>query len=76
MTDFEPITLIIDLDQERGIVPRVGRTPNQHRVMIRKTSVVNLYAITAYLAGESSFDTPVLEAISEMNASISLFNVY
>lgn len=55
----------MDLDQERGVVAREGRTPNTHRVSIRKTSAVNLAAISGYLEGKMQFGNTVLEAISE-----------
>lgn len=67
MLDFKTdITLVVDLDKERGIQPKEGRTPNQHRVVIRKTNAVNLHALTAYLQGQTTFDNTILEAISEM----------
>lgn len=56
---------IVDLDQERGIAAREGRTPNTHRVAIRKTNAVNLAAITGYLEGKMQFGNAVLEAISK-----------
>lgn len=55
----------MDLDQERGIPAREGRTPNTHRVSIRKTNAVNLAAITGYLEGRMQFGNTVLEAISK-----------
>lgn len=56
---------IVDLDQERGIPAREGRTPNTHRVAIRKTNAVNLAAISGYLEGKMQFGNAVLEAISK-----------
>lgn len=76
LTNFkEDLNLLIDLDQERGIPPREGRTPNQHRVVIRKTSVVNLAALEAYLDGKMSFGSPILEAISKFNTRIIAYRV-
>lgn len=69
MTDFkQDIIEVVDLDKERNIELKPGRTPNQHRVVIRKTSAVNLAALTAYLEGKMQFGTTVLEAISELSA--------
>ena len=73
LTNFkDDLIMVIDLDQERGIPPREGRTPNQHRVVIRKTSVVNLAAIEAYLEGKMSFGTPILEAISKVKPTFQI----
>lgn len=72
MTDFPDINLLVDLDQERNIIPKEGRTPNQHRVVIRKTSAVNLASVQAYLDGTISFDNTVLEGISEMNTHATM----
>ncbi|KAI9845055.1 MAG: hypothetical protein M1838_001912 [Thelocarpon superellum] len=54
---------LVDLDAEEGITPREGRE-NIHRVVIRKTSVVHLAALKAYLAGQVSFDSSILSAIN------------
>ncbi|KAI9823313.1 MAG: hypothetical protein M1832_002537 [Thelocarpon impressellum] len=56
-------TITVDLDKEEGRVPREGRE-NVHRVVIRKTNNVKLSALKAYLTGQSSFDTTVLQAIN------------
>ena len=48
-------------------MPREGRE-NVHRVVIRKTNNVNLAALKAYQAGQLSFDTSVLQAISELSS--------
>lgn len=73
MHDFKTdISLVVDLDRERGIELKEGRTPNQHRVVIRKTNAVNLEAVPAYLEGRSSFDNTVLEAISEMITQVTV----
>lgn len=61
----DEMRFIVDLDQERGIAAREGRTPNTHRVAIRKTNAVNLAAITGYLEGKMQFGNAVLEAISK-----------
>ena len=54
----------IDLDQEKGIVPRASSTrSNSHKVQIRPATIVNLAAIQAYLAGKMSMDNSVLQAI-------------
>lgn len=72
MTDFKDIKLLIDLDKERGIPPRENRTPNQHRITIRKTNSVNLAAVTGYLDGSTSFNNTVLEAISKMSTHTTI----
>lgn len=56
---------MIDLDKERGVVPRDDRPLNQHRVSIKKTSVINLDAIRAYLDEDQNYGPQVQEAISE-----------
>lgn len=61
----DELRFTVDLDKERNIVVKEGRTPNTHRVSIRKTSAVNLAAITGYLEGKMQFGNTVLEAISE-----------
>lgn len=55
---------MIDLDKERGVVPRDDRPLNQHRVLVKKTSVVNLDAIPAYLNEDQNYGPQVQEAIS------------
>lgn len=75
MKEFkDDLRIVVDLDQERNIAPREGRTPNQHRVVIRKTSVVNLAALEAYLEGKMSFGTPVLEAISKSDPTVRIWS--
>lgn len=56
---------MIDLDKERGVVPRDDRPVNQHRVLIKKTSAINLDAIRAYLSEDKPYGPQVQEAISE-----------
>lgn len=56
---------MIDLDKERGVVPREDRPANTHRVSIKKTSVINLDAIRAYLNEDQNHGTQVQEAISQ-----------
>ena len=58
------INVQIDLDAEKGQPAREGRS-NRHRVVIRKTNIVNLAAVKAYLDGKMSFDNSVLEGISK-----------
>lgn len=73
MTDFKKdISIVVDLDQERNIIPKPGRTLNQHRVLIRKTNAVNLAAVQAYLDGRMSFNNTVLEGISETIAQATI----
>lgn len=76
MIDFkQDINLLVDLDEERNIVVKPDRTPNQHRVTIRKTNTVNLAAIAGYLEGRTAFNNTVLEAISEISTDAPV-NVY
>lgn len=76
MTDFkQDINLLVDLDEERKITLKPGRTPNQHRVLIRKTNAVNLAAVAGYLEGRTTFNNTVLEAISEISSDAHV-NVY
>lgn len=56
---------MIDLDKERGVPTRDDRPPNQHRVLIKKTSVINLDSIRAYLNEDQNYGPQVQEAISE-----------
>lgn len=72
MTEFkDEINIIVDLDRERNVEPKPGRTPNQHRAVIRHSSTVNLAALRAYVEGRMTFDKSVLECISEMNAHVT-----
>lgn len=65
MNDFgQEMKIVIDLDAERNIQPREGRTPNVHTIIIRKAKPLNLSVIDGYLSGSMSFDNSVLEAIS------------
>lgn len=73
MTEFkEEINIVVDLDRERNIEPKPGRTPNQHRAVIRHSCTVNLAALAAYVEGRMAFDKTVLESISEMNAHVAV----
>ena len=58
------LSFTVDLDQEKGIAPRPGRS-NLHRVTIRRTKKLDLGLIDAYLQGKMSFDNSVLEGISK-----------
>ena len=57
------MSMMVDLDAERGITPREGHS-NSHRVKIRRTSKINLQVLESYLSGKYQFDTVVLEAIN------------
>ena len=61
----QELKIPVDLDAEKGATVRPDH-PNTHRVVIRKTSAINLAAVKAYLEGKMSFDNSVLEAISEL----------
>lgn len=67
MSNLGEIKLVVDLDAERGIPAREGRTPNIHHVVIRNSKPVDLSAIDHYLGGQMSFDNTVLEAISKVS---------
>ena len=67
------IRLVVDLDSERGITPKEGRTPNIHHVVIRNSKPLDLSVIDHYLGGKMSFDNTVLEAISKLNDSLDYF---
>ena len=58
------VVVTVDLDAERGLASREDR-PNRHRVTIRKTGVVNLAMVRAYLDGKVNFDNSVLQAIGK-----------
>lgn len=68
MNNLGEIKLVVDLDAERGLTPREGRTPNVHHVVIRNSKPVNLSVIDHYLGGQMSFDNSVLEAISKIGS--------
>ena len=56
----------IDLDVEKGKTPRPNGKPNTHKVQIRPTTTINLAAIAGYLAGKTTMDTSVLQAIGNL----------
>jgi hypothetical protein len=63
------LRIIIDLDAERGIAPKVRRDgtvrENKHRVQIKQTKEINMAVIKAYLERTIQFDNSVLEAVSK-----------
>ncbi|KAI9834225.1 MAG: hypothetical protein M1819_003063 [Sarea resinae] len=63
LRDMKDSNIMVDLDLEQGKTPREGRE-DRHRVVIRKTTPVNLASIDAYLSGKVSFGSGVLEAIN------------
>ena len=70
LQDIGDLNFSVDLDAEKGIPPREGRS-NSHRVSIRKTTVVNLAAVQAYLDGKMTFDNSVLQAISKLRCRVA-----
>jgi hypothetical protein len=64
MGPTKEVVIKVDLDQEEGITPREGRE-NRFRVVIRKTGVVDLSAVRAYLDGNLQFDPTILQGISK-----------
>lgn len=56
--------MIVDLDAERGIPPREGRS-NNHRVQISPTATVRLDTLNDYLEGKCDYDNNVMVAISK-----------
>lgn len=62
--------MMVDLDQDKNIPPREGRS-NAHKIMLRRSGYVNLSALQAYLDGTMTFDNSVLEAISKYSCLVS-----
>ena len=61
---------MVDLDEDRNIPAREGRS-NTHKFVMRRTGYVNLAALQAYLNGTMTFDNSVLEAISKYQCRLS-----
>ena len=75
LQDVEGFTITVDLDAEKGLPTREGRS-NAFRVVVRKATAVNLFALQAYLDGKMTFDNSVLEAISESKPESSRTTLY
>ena len=58
------INEVVDLDAEKGRQSR--GSSNSYRVQVRQVSQINLFALEAYLNGQTSFGPPVLESISKL----------
>ena len=54
---------VVDMDVQRGREARPAN-PNLHRIQVRQSTKINLYALQAYINGKASFDKAVLESIS------------
>ena len=63
LVKIKPVNMIVDLDAERGIPPREGRS-NNHRVQISPTATVRLDTLNDYLEGKCDYDNNVMVAIS------------
>jgi len=64
--------IIVDLDAEKGRLPREGRIPDQVKVVIRPAKVVRMAVIDAYLNRTMPWDNSILEAISKFLCTTSI----
>ena len=66
--------MLVDLDAEKGITPRMGKDgkmkEDKHRVRITYSTSVRLEALRAYLDRQADFGREVLQGISEHGKSI------
>lgn len=53
----------VDMDEERGRAPRPGKEPDVMYVVIKKTNVIRMDALRAYLSGQMGWDVHVLECM-------------
>ncbi|TGZ81202.1 Piwi-domain-containing protein [Ascodesmis nigricans] len=60
----EDLNMIIDLDEGKPQRPGAPARENKHRIVIRKTSVVPLQVLQAYIQGQCDWDTDVLVGIN------------
>lgn len=54
----------VNMDQERGRAPIPGQAPDLVYLIIRKTNVIRLDALRAYLSGQMGWDEHVLECMN------------
>lgn len=54
----------VNMDQERGRVPRADKGPDMVMFIIRKTTTIRLDALRAYLQGKMGWDDHVLECMN------------
>ncbi|GAB7357459.1 hypothetical protein MBLNU459_g0002t1 [Dothideomycetes sp. NU459] len=54
----------VDLDAEQGLPARRDGRTNSHRVIIKKTGLVDFTSLTAYINGQADFNNKCLEAIT------------
>lgn len=60
----QPIQIEIDLDEEKGRVPRPGSEGDKQFIILKQTSTIYLSSLVAYLRGTASWDTHVLECMN------------
>ena len=65
------LRLLIDLDAEKGVEPRPGRS-NTVRVKVTQATKINLEVLHKYLQGEYKFDSDVLQCISMCRITINI----
>jgi eukaryotic translation initiation factor 2C len=61
---YDDFSAEVDLDKEEGR-PRSSIEGNKFYIFCRRTRVVNLAVIDAWLHGKQSFDESILEALSK-----------
>ncbi|KAG9232999.1 Piwi domain-containing protein [Amylocarpus encephaloides] len=61
---IEQIRVNVDLDAEKGRQPREGKAPDTCFCIIKRTKVIRMAVIAAYLAKKTPFDNSVFEAIN------------
>lgn len=54
----------VNMDEERGRAPRPGKAPDVVYLMMKKTNVIRMDALRAYLAGQMGWDEHVLECMN------------
>lgn len=54
----------VDMDQERGRAPRPDKGPDMVYIIVKKTNVIRLDALRAYLSGQMGWDDHVLECMN------------
>lgn len=64
LNNINEIRTQVDMDQERGRAPRPGRGPDVVYLVIKKTNVIRLDALRAYLTGQMGWDEHVLECMN------------
>lgn len=62
--DVSELRFTVNMDQERGRQPRADKGPDIVMFIIRKTTVIRLDALRAYLEGNMSWDDHILECMN------------